>query len=184
MNMKVKKLVLALAAVCVSISISAQPAKSQGIRKNACKMTVEQRMDMKTKAMVSKLMLNDSEKSKFIKTYKSFLLDLRKTTPSDCCRVSVNRNSCKSQGTCKKGTAKKCANKTDAEINKMIENRLTMKQARLDISKKYFKKFSAFLTPKQVAYVLKSTSKKCSSNSKMKGNRCGEKTKSCRGMKK
>ncbi|MFA6832624.1 MAG: hypothetical protein WCR36_10235 [Bacteroidaceae bacterium] len=180
--MKVRNLLFALAAVCVSVSVSAQPAQPQRASKMKSNMTAEQRLDMKANMVASKLMLTDSEKPKFLTTYKSFLTELQKTLPAKCNEKAAD---CKTKGECKgecascKAKGPKAADKnmmekmlegkTDAEVSKMIEDRMAMQQAKLDINKSYYKTFSSFLTPKQVACALSSANNHRAPNNKMQG---------------
>lgn len=163
--MKVRNLLLALVAVSASMSMYAQPAPPQDAHKMGKMMTAEQKVDMKTKAMATKLMLSDSQKPKFEATYKAFLTDLQKTKPAglatkgkaaknDTCKSGEKCDSCKPKGDRMDRKEKMLEGMSDAQITKMIEDRMDMQQARLDINKSYYKKFSAFLTPKQVVCVL------------------------------
>ncbi len=197
--MKVRNLLLALVAVSASMSMYAQPAQRQGDHKMGKMMTAEQKVDMKTKAMATKLMLSDSQKPKFEATYKAFLTDLQKTKPAgfatkgkaakcasckpgekcDSCKAAAKGDTCKSGEKCDsckpKGDRmdrkeKMLEGMSDAQITKMIEDRMDMQQARLDINKSYYKKFSAFLTPKQVVCVLGSANRRPNAK-EMKGHK-------------
>lgn len=168
--MKVRNLLLALVAVSASMSMYAQPAQPQDAHKMGKMMTAEQKVDMKTKAMATKLMLSDSQKPKFEATYMAFLTDLQKTKPAglapkgkapkgkaakcDSCKPGAKCDSCKPKGDRMDRKEKMLEGMSDAQVTKMIEDRMDMQQARLDINKSYYKKFSAFLTPKQVVCVL------------------------------
>lgn len=81
--------------------------------------------------MADKLMLDDRTSEKFMTLYESYLKELKD---------AGDRNA-------EAGTKPEAM--TDAQISKQIEQGFEVQQKKLDIRKKYYKKFSSILTPKQ-----------------------------------
>ncbi len=170
--MKLKTILIASLALLATSSAMAQEGRAK-----MSDMTREQRVELKAQMVAKKLMIDDATKAKFIPMYISFENDLYNALPAEAKQKMKARREARkdsadkiaaegsrpahrmhSQPTCGKmgGLPENFEGKTDAEVKEMIENHFTAQQNRLDVTKKYYKKFSGILTVKQTAAALKS----------------------------
>lgn len=177
--MKLKTILIACVAMLTTSSVMAQ----EKTRAKMADMTREQRVEMKAQMVAKKLMLDDATKAKFLPMYISYQNELYKALPAEAREKMEARKEARKKmvaksrkngegkrhsdkrmmrnGECKDMMMNRmCANladKSDAEVKAMIEKCFATQEARLDINKKYFKKFNRILTVKQSAAVLKSS---------------------------
>lgn len=95
------------------------------------KMTAEQRIDFRVAKMQKWLKLDDAAAEKFAPLYKEYLQEMAK------CRPDVIRGK----------------ELTDEQVKRNIEARMDAKEKAAKLDKKYFGKFSKFLTAKQLQKV-------------------------------
>lgn len=174
--MKLKTIIIACVALFATSSVMAQETK----RAKMADMTREQRVEMKAQMVAKKLMLDDATKAKFLPMYVSYQNELYAALPAEVkekmeARKEARKEMAEKRAENRKGQGRRgqgmkregarghgmmgecdVDGKTDAEVKAMVEGHFAVQQARLDISKKYFKKFSSVLTVKQSAAALKS----------------------------
>lgn len=116
---------IAFYGFCAPIGLQAAPAVRDSVK------VVRMKFVSPARRMADKLMLDDKTAGKFVTLYEDYLKELKEAAD--------------------KGKDKKIApeDMTDAQITKQIERNFDVQQKKLDIRKKYFKKFSGILTPKQ-----------------------------------
>ncbi len=177
--MKLKTILIACVAMFATTSAMAQ----EQTRTKIADMTREQRVEMKAQMFAKKLMLDDATKAKFLPMYVSYQNELYKSLPTEVRekmearkevgkRIAADRKRTRDgkdyadkrmhrkgvhKGRREHRMCEEFDGKTDAEVKAMIEKRFATQQARLDINKKYFKKFNRILTVKQSAAVLHSS---------------------------
>lgn len=117
--------------VAFSTAVSAQEAGTQQPSKKQ-RMSREQMAEMQAKHIARQLALDDATSQKFIETYSSYQKEVWALRP---------------QG---KGIHKKKAEMTDAEVEQAIKDQFDHSQKVLTLRQDYYKKFSKFLTPKQI----------------------------------
>lgn len=100
------------------------------------KINIERFDSIRSKHMADVLMLSDATTAKFIPLYHNYLSEVRSINTYN--KIIGKKNHLKTQ-------------KTDAEIQKMIEESFERSQKILDIRIKYYKEFKKFLSPKQTA---------------------------------
>ncbi len=166
--MKLKTILIASLALLATSSAMAQEGRAK-----MSAMTREQRVELKAQMVAKKLMIDDATKAKFVPMYISFENDLYEALPTDvkekmkACKGTMDKGKVEGrpvhkmhrrQNTCAMMGAfpKNFEGKTDAQVKEMIENHFKAQQKRLDVTKKYYKKFSSILTVKQTAATLKS----------------------------
>lgn len=175
--MKLKTILIACVALLTTSSVMAQETK----RAKMIDMTREQRVEMKAQMVAKKLMLDDATKAKFLPMYVSYQNELYSALPAEVKeKMEARKEACKEmaekRAENRKGQGRRGQSmmhkgarghgmmmgecdvdgKTDAEVKAMVESHFKTQEARLDINKKYFKKFSSILTVKQSAAALKS----------------------------
>lgn len=118
-----------MAALCFSLaSIDAQAVTV--IKADSVKV-IRMAKVSPSRRMADKLMLDDKTSAKFMTLYEAYRSELRDA------------------GDRQPGRKRKPENMTDEEISKQMEQDFETQQKKLDIRKKYYKKFSAILTPRQ-----------------------------------
>lgn len=122
---------MTFAIVCMAIV----PSTAQNNNAGKKQFTPEQRMERKANALSDKMMLDDATKAKFVPMYQDYLKELKETSPA------------------KADIKKPCSELTEKEINERIEKRFDTKQKRLDIEKKYYKKFKTVLNARQLQQI-------------------------------
>ena len=128
-----KRMVLAFMALtmCFGMAVAQQHDHGKGNKQKD--FNPEKHIEMQATRMAQHMALDDAASAKFIKTYKEFQQE----------RMSAFGH--------KKGERQ--MPKSDAEIKKQMEERFAMQHKMLDINEKYYKEFSKFLNPKQVARI-------------------------------
>lgn len=129
-------LVMGVIMAC-SFSASAQEKKNDQQRR----FNPEQMVQHRAQSIAEKLELDDATTAKFIETYKAYL----KETHEVYAKYGPKR------GDMRKGEGKQ--RKTDAEVEQEITNQFAMSRALVDVREKYYKKFRAFLNPRQIQKV-------------------------------
>jgi Spy/CpxP family protein refolding chaperone len=108
------------------------------VKANRPHLTDEQIVQKRTESMSRELMLDDETNAKFVPVYSQYLKDLMSCRPK---RPEMGKRD---------GQQPQAEQKTDAEIEKMIQDRFEQSQKILDIRKSYYSKFRKILTPKQI----------------------------------
>lgn len=120
-----------MAIACMAII----PSMAQNNRAEKKHLTTEQRIENKANVLSNKMMLDDATKAKFVPMYKEYLKELNDVCPK------------------KDITKKTCTELTEKEISERLEKRFDTKQKRLDIEKKYYKKFKTVLNARQLQQI-------------------------------
>lgn len=115
---------------CLSLLLSAFfcNASAQVATKGNEKMSEQQRVEVMTKIIEDKLMLDESESKKFATLYRKYLADIAKATPEELKKNPTN----------------------DDERLKALKESFVMEEKRAEIKRKYLSKFSKILTPRQL----------------------------------
>ena len=113
--------------------VNAQVAEKKDVRK---RMSPEQMTEIRINRMVNELALDDASAVKFTEVYKKYMEEM-----------SNLRSTCPLKAKKEEG---KSYRRTDAEVEKSIEERFAMSRKKLDIREKYYKEFRKFLSPRQV----------------------------------
>ena len=116
-----KRIVIMFAAMMISVSM----ANAQNQKTN--------RLDAQVNHMTKAMQLDDGTAQKFETTYRQFQSEMQNLHK----KYKLN--------------SKKFANKSDQEIEWDIQERFDRSQKILDLRKDYYKKFRAFLSPRQIA---------------------------------
>ena len=117
-----------------SIAVSAQENKAQQPSKKQ-RMSREQMAEMQAKHISRQLTLDDATSQKFIETFCAYQKEVWALRP---------------QG---KGMHKNRAEMTDAEAEKAIKDQFDHSQKVLSLRQEYYKKYSKFLSAKQIQRV-------------------------------
>ena len=120
--------------VAFSTAVSAQEANAQQPSKKQ-RMSREQMAEMQAKHISRQLALDDATSQKFIETFSAYQKEVWALRP---------------QG---KGMHKKKSEMTDAEAEKAIKDLFDHSQKVLTLRQEYYKKYSKFLTAKQIQRV-------------------------------
>jgi len=120
--------------VAFSTVVSAQEANAQQPSKKQ-RMSREQMAEMQAKHISRQLALDDATSQKFIETFSAYQKEVWALRP---------------QG---KGMHKKKSEMTDAEAEKAIKDQFDHSQKVLTLRQEYYKKYSKFLTAKQIQRV-------------------------------
>jgi Spy/CpxP family protein refolding chaperone len=138
MNGKMKKvfsiLLTAIMMMAFSTAVSAQENNGQQPSKKQ-RMSREQMAEMQAKHIARQLALDDATSQKFIDTFSAYQKEVWTLRP---------------QG---KQHGKKKSEMTDAEVEKSIKDQFDHSQKILTLRQEYYKKYSKFLTPKQIQRV-------------------------------
>ena len=138
MNGKMKKvfsiLLTAIMMVAFSTAVSAQENNGQKQNKKQHRSR-EQMAEMQAKTIARQLALDDATSQKFIETFSAYQKEVWTLRP---------------QG---KQHGKKKSEMTDAEVEKSIKDQFDHSQKILTLRQEYYKKYSKFLTPKQIQRV-------------------------------
>jgi Spy/CpxP family protein refolding chaperone len=127
--MKKGFVLLLLAVFASSITLFAQD--NDKVKKD--RPTKEERIEMMTKRMSSKLMLNDSQSAKFASVYKNYLNEIQELRPQ---KAEI------------KGKI------DDAQRDKMTREGFAHQRKMIDLKEKYYNEFSKFLTPAQAQKII------------------------------
>ena len=138
MNGKMKKvfsiLLTAIMMVAFSTAVSAQENNGQQQNKKQHRSR-EQMAEMQAKHIARQLALDDATSQKFSETFGAYQKEVWALRP---------------QG---KQHGKKNSEMTDAEVEKSIKDQFDHSQKILTLRQEYYKKYSKFLTPKQIQRV-------------------------------
>lgn len=126
-----KKIIMSLAIAFMAI----MPTMAQNNKVEKKQLTPEERFERKANALSDKMMLDDATKAKFVPMYTEYLKELKDVCPN------------------KEVAKKPCSELTEKEISERIEKRFDAKQKRLDVEKKYYKKFKTVLNARQLQQV-------------------------------
>lgn len=96
---------------------------------------------MQCHRMVDELLLDDATTAKFAPAYMNYLSETRSLFPQP--KFGAKDGKEKPQ----------MKDKTDAEVQKMLEEHFSNEQKMLDIRTKYYKEFKRYLSPKQLVRV-------------------------------
>lgn len=112
-------------------------SKNEGTKPS--KISPEKMDSLQCQRMTAELMLNDASAAKFVPMYTNYLSELRTIhgkmmPPRDCKKMEADQQ-------------------TDAEVQKMIEERFSKEQKILNVQQKYYKEFKGILTVKQIAKI-------------------------------
>ncbi|MCK9159949.1 MAG: hypothetical protein M0P00_05575 [Bacteroidaceae bacterium] len=135
------KLMVAI-LMCFSVGMLSNANAQVKKRAFSQKVRCEKTDSMKSSRVASALMLDDKTTALFEPVYMEYLQSmngLRKPMQMMKKPDSMNQRKCM------------MANKTDAEVQKMIEDHFVQAQKMLDLNKEYYNKFKEFLSPKQIA---------------------------------
>lgn len=136
------KLMMMATILLLGMGLSAQ-AQEKGFKGERRKFDVVKIDSMRCQRMANELMLNDATTAKFKTLYMDYLADMRNLMmPTG----KMNRSSIKREP---------LKEMTDAEVQKMLENRFEKEQKMLDVRVKYYKEFKRFLSPKQIARIFR-----------------------------
>ena len=122
----------AIMMVAFSTAVSAQDNNNAQQHKRQ-RMSREQMAEMQAKHISRQLALDDATSQKFIETYSAYQKEV--------------------WSLCPQGKRKKKADMTDAETEKAIKDQFDHSQKILTLRQEYYKKYSKFLTPKQIQRV-------------------------------
>ncbi|NLI35892.1 MAG: hypothetical protein GX416_05195 [Bacteroidales bacterium] len=136
------KLMMVATILLFGIGLSAQ-AQGKGFKNEKRRFDVAKMDSMRCQRMTNELMLNDATTAKFKAMYMDYLADMRNAMmPAG----KIDRNAIKRDP---------LKEMTDAEVQKMLENRFDREQKMLDVRVKYYKEFKRFLSPKQIARIFR-----------------------------
>jgi hypothetical protein len=124
------------------MGLSAQ-AQENGLKGERRKMGVAKMDSMRCQRMTNELMLNDATTAKFKALYMDYLTEIRSVMMPV---GKMNRSGIKKEP---------MKEMTDAEVQKMLENRFEKEQKMLDVRVKYYKEFKRILSPKQIARIFR-----------------------------
>lgn|SRR5574344_867141 len=130
-----KYLFLMVAAVMILGSSPSVTAQNANGKKEKKQFNEEQMITNRTQRMVQALMLDDATAAKFSPLYGQYIKELM-----DCRKMNMNAN---------KGKNKNMDNKTDEEVDKIIQNQFAQSRKLLDIREKYYTKFRKIISAKQ-----------------------------------
>lgn len=124
----------------IGMAANAQKENKQNFKRP--RFNAEKMDSMQCKRMVDELMLNDATTAKFKTVYMNYLSEMRDLR--------------KPQDFANKGEEKKeWKDKTDADVQKDLENYFDKEQKQLDIKVKYYKEFKRILSPKQIVRIFR-----------------------------
>ena len=137
MNGKMKKVfsILLTAVMMVAFSTAASAQENSEQKNKKQRMSREQMAEMQAKHIARQLALDDATSQKFTETFSAYQKEVGALRP---------------QG---KQHGKKKADMTDAEVEKSIQDQFDHSQKILTLRQDYYKKYSKFLTPKQIQRV-------------------------------
>ena len=122
---------IALCAIMMAVCTTA--VQAQNNQSNEQRMSREQLAEAQAKHISHELALDDATSKKFIETYIDYQKDVWALGP----RLSRNQQQAK----------------TEVEAEQAIKQRMERSQKILDLREKYYKRYSQFLTQKQIERV-------------------------------
>ena len=132
MKRVIRIMLTAIMMVAFSTAVSAQDNNAQQHSKKQ-RMSREQMAEMQAKHISRQLALDDATSKKFIETFSAYQKEV--------------------WALCPKGKHQKKTDMTDAEVEKSIQDQFDHSQKILTLRQDYYKKYSKFLTPKQIQRV-------------------------------
>ena len=126
MNKMIQMMVIAIAMLFTSISVSAQSNNQQ-------RMSREELAESQARHIAHELAFDEVTTQKFMTTYKAYQQELWALGP----RLSRSQS----------------AQQTVAEAEQAIRQRMERSQKILDLREKYYEEYSKFLTPRQIERV-------------------------------
>ena len=126
---------LAIAFVSAGIALNAQPKKGGP---DQPRPTREQMVEFQCMKLVEELALDDATADRFVPVFKAYKNDI----------FAVKQKYQPAKKEVEPGAEP--ARKTDAEIEQMILNRFAQSREIVDVRESYYKKFRAFLSPRQI----------------------------------
>ncbi len=141
--MNMKKIV---SIVCCAIMMAVCTAQAQDNQDNQPRkkgFNPEQRIIVKAQRICRELALDDATAKKFTETFCEYNKELKALRTKDCCNGKKDGFDGKKDG---------CKGKdlTEAEAAQMLKARFEMQEKTLSLQKKYYDKYSKFLTQKQI----------------------------------
>ena len=134
MNKIFRILLTTLMMVAFSTAVSAQETNAQNPSKKQ-RMSREQMAGMQARHISRQLALDEATCQKFIETFCAYQKEIWALRPRG------------------KGARQNRQEMTDAEVDKAIKEQFDHSQKILTLRKEYYKKYSKFLTPKQIQRV-------------------------------
>ena len=126
---------LAVAAISAGIALNAQPKKGGP---DQPRPTREQMVEFQCMKLVEDLALDDATADRFVPVFKAYKNDI----------FAVKQKYRPEKKDLEPGAEP--ARKTDAEVEQMILNRFAQGREIIDVRESYYKKFRAFLSPRQI----------------------------------
>jgi hypothetical protein len=137
--MKTKFMIVALMFLQMGIVANAQEKQDKQDKLARPQFNAEKMDSMQCHHMVDDLLLNDATEAKFEPLYMKYLSDMRNLRTPQKTDAKQGNPEFKEQ--------------TDAEVQKMLEDRFSNEQKMLDLKVKYYKEFKRILSPKQLARI-------------------------------
>jgi len=138
--MKTRLMIVTLVSLCLGFVTNANAQEKKEANMQCPRMSVEGMDSLKCQHMVGDLMLNDATTAKFESLYMNYLSELRAIYAPAKDKKEMKKDF-------------KMTTQTDADVQKMIEDRFAKDQKILDVKEKYYKEFKKILSPKQVAKI-------------------------------
>lgn len=126
------KKILMIVAVA---SMTVLPSMAQKNIAGRQKLTPEQRVERRAEDLSRRMLLDDAAKAKFLPLYQEYMNELKNVVPAP------------------ETDKKPVSELTDKEIEARIEQGFDIRQKRLDLEKKYYKKFKGILNARQLQMV-------------------------------
>lgn len=129
-----KKIVsIACCAIMMALCTTVQAQENHCDQVKKKPMNPEQMVEKKAQHIVRQLALDDATAKKFIETYCEYKKEMKALCHKDCCKGNQNL--------------------TEAEAEKALKACFEKREQSLSLQKKYYGKYSKFLTQKQIMRV-------------------------------
>lgn len=125
---------MTLAVICMAF----MPVGAQNKENAKQKLTPEQRIERQAENLSRRMLLDDATKAKFVPLYQEYMKEMQSVCPL--------------QNNAQKKTK---AELTDKELEERMEQCFDARQKRLDVEKKYYKKFKSVLNIRQLDQVFR-----------------------------
>ena len=140
-EMNMKKIV---SIACCAIMMAVCTAQAQDNQDNQPRkkgFNPEQRIEVKAQHICRELALDDATAKKFTETYREYYKELKALRTKDCCdgKKDGKKDACEGK-----------KNLTEAEVGQALKAHFEMQEKTLSLQKKYYDKYSKFLTQKQI----------------------------------
>ena len=144
--------------VCCAIMMAVCTAQAQDNQDNQPRkkgFNPEQRIEKKAQRICRELALDDATAKKFTETYREYYKELKALRTKDCSDgkkdgIEGKKNLDGKKDFDGKKDCCKAKNLTEAEAAQMLKARFEMQEKTLSLQKKYYDKYSKFLTQKQI----------------------------------